>query len=41
VKLDIGPLMAALLPESRWYLLSSGIAHSAAWVLLNICARQR
>lgn len=34
VKLDIGPLMAKLLPESPgWYLLSSGIAHSAAWVL--------
>ena len=34
VKLDIGPLMAELLPESPgWYLLSSGIAHSAAWVL--------
>jgi hypothetical protein len=34
VKVDIGPLMAELLPESPgWYLLSSGIAHSAAWVL--------
>jgi hypothetical protein len=34
VKLDIGPLMTSLLPESPgWYLLSSGIAHSAAWVL--------
>src|SRR5260370_37462368 len=34
VKVDIGPLMADLLPESPgWYLLSSGTAHSAAWVL--------
>jgi hypothetical protein len=34
VKLDIGPLMAELLPESpSWDLLSSGIAHSAAWIL--------
>jgi hypothetical protein len=34
VKVDIGPLMAALLPESPgWYVLSSGIAHSSAWVL--------
>jgi hypothetical protein len=34
VKLDITQLMAARLPESPgWYLLSSGIAHSAAWVL--------
>jgi len=34
VKLDIGPIMTSLLPESPgWYLLSSGVAHSAAWVL--------
>jgi hypothetical protein len=34
VKLDIAPLMAALLPESPgWYFLSSGIAHSTACVL--------
>jgi hypothetical protein len=34
VKLDIGPLMTSLLPESPgWYLLSSGVAHSATWVL--------
>lgn len=34
VKLDIGPLMTMLLPDSPgWYLLSSGIAHSAPWVL--------
>lgn len=34
VKVDIGPLMENLLPESPgWYLLSSGIAHSATWVL--------
>lgn len=34
LKLDIGPLMADLLPDSPgWYRISSGIAHSAAWVL--------
>ncbi len=39
VKVDIGPLMADLLPESPgWYLLSSGTAHSAAWVLHSAVA---
>lgn len=39
VKLDIGSLMAALLPDSPgWYRISSGIAHSAAWVLRDAMA---
>ncbi len=34
VRVDIGPLMAALLPESPgWYLQSSGVVHSAVWIL--------
>lgn len=34
VKLDIGPLMGKLLPDSPgWYNLSSGVAHSAVWML--------
>lgn len=34
VKLDIGPLMDQLLPDSPgWYNLSSGVAHSATWML--------
>lgn len=34
VKLDIGPLMDRLLPDSPgWYNLSSGVAHSATWML--------
>jgi hypothetical protein len=39
VKLDIGPLMSSLLPDSPgWYRISSGIAHSAAWVLHDALA---
>jgi hypothetical protein len=39
VKLDIGPLMTSLLPDSPgWYRISSGIAHSAAWVLHDAVA---
>ena len=39
VKLDIGPLMSSLLPDSPgWYRISSGIAHSAAWVLRDAVA---
>jgi len=39
VKLDIGPLMTSLLPDSPgWYRISSGTAHSAAWVLHNAVA---
>lgn len=39
VKLEIGPLMASLLPDSPgWYRISSGIAHSADWVLQDAVA---
>ena len=39
VKLDIGPLMTSLLPDSPgWYRISSGIAHSADWVLQDAVA---
>jgi hypothetical protein len=39
VKLEIGPLMNAFLPDSPgWYRISSGIAHSAAWVLHDAVA---
>jgi hypothetical protein len=39
VKLDMGPLMNSLLPDSPgWYRISSGIAHSAAWVLSDAIA---
>jgi hypothetical protein len=39
VKLDIGPLISSLLPDSPgWYRISSGIAHSAAWVLHDAIA---
>lgn len=34
IKLDIGPLVLALLPESPgWYTMSSGTAHSGVWML--------
>jgi hypothetical protein len=34
IKPEIGPLMAKLLPESpTWYVISSGTAHSATWML--------
>lgn len=34
VPLEIGPLMATLLPESPgWYLMSSAVSHSAPWIL--------
>lgn len=40
LKLDIGPLMADLLPDSPgWYRISSSIAHSATWVLRDGLAR--
>lgn len=35
-KLDVGPLMADQLPDSPgWYSVSSGIAHSADWMLAD------
>jgi hypothetical protein len=34
IKLDIGPLVLGLLPESPgWYTMSSGTAHSGVWML--------
>lgn len=39
VKLDVGPLMTSLLPDSPgWYRITSGIAHSATWVLHDAIA---
>jgi hypothetical protein len=40
IKLDIGPLMASLLPDSpSWYRISSGVTHSATWVLRDAIMR--
>jgi len=42
IKLDIGPLVLALLPESPgWYTMSSGTAHSGVWMLDSAVVGER